>query len=218
MKAASTSSIPCRTIGGDFFDYLDVSESEFGFALGDVSGKGPPAALLAAVVQSHFVAQATVGRDPADVMARMNAALLRRAIAARFATMYFGVVAPDGRFSSCNAGQEPPVVIRRRAVHWLEAGGPVLGLLPGAQYEYETIALAEGDLVVVFSDGVTEARNVADEEFGRDRLLEAVQGCHGLRPDVVLDKLLAAVHQFALGAPQADDITALVFRYHGGHP
>ena len=112
-----------------------MNETDFGFALGDVSGKGPPAALLAAVVESNFAAQAPVSTDPADTMARINKALLRRAIAARFATMCYGVVSPDGRFSYCNAGQEPPLVIQRDGIRWLETGGPVIGLLPVATYE-----------------------------------------------------------------------------------
>jgi serine phosphatase RsbU (regulator of sigma subunit) len=206
-------SVPCRTVGGDFFDYMDVGESLFGFALGDVAGKGPPAALLAAVVQSHFGAQAPVSTDAADTMVRINKALLRRAVEARFATMCYGVVSPDGRFSYCNAGQEPPLVVGRDGVRWLETGGPVLGLLPGASYECEDVALAHGDVVVVVSDGVTEARDTGNEEFGRDRLLAAVGHCHGERAEAVLDRLLSAVNQFSAGASQADDITALVFRY-----
>jgi len=208
-------SVPCRTVGGDFYDYVDVSDTEFGFALGDVAGKGPPAALLAAVVQSNFGALASVTREPAELMTRLNLALLRRAIDARFATMCYGVATPSGEFSYCNAGQEPPLVIAKDGIRWLETGGPVLGLLPGARYEYETVTLAPGDLVIVCSDGVTEARNVANEEFGRDRLLDAMKSMHGAKPDLVLDLLLSAVNQFATGAPQADDITVLVFRYRG---
>ena len=208
-------SLPSRTVGGDFFDYLDINESDFGFALGDVSGKGPPAALLAAVVQSNFAAQAPVSSDPADTMARMNRALLRRAIDARFSTMCYGVVSPNGSFSYCNAGQEPPLVIQRDGVRWLETGGPVVGLIPFATYEYETLSLAPGDIVVIVSDGVTEARSVENDEFGRDRLLETVRLCHGLKSEAVLDLLLSAVNRFAAGAPQADDITILVLRYKG---
>ena len=107
-------SIPCRTVGGDFFDYLEIGERGFGFALGDVAGKGPPAALLAAAVQSNFVAHAPVSGEPADTMARVNKALLRRAIDARFATMFYGAVTADGRLSYCNAGQEPPLVVGRK--------------------------------------------------------------------------------------------------------
>jgi serine phosphatase RsbU (regulator of sigma subunit) len=212
----AAASIPSRTIGGDFFDYLELGDRGLGFALGDVAGKGPPAALLAAAVQSHFVAQAPVSADPADTMARINTALLRRAIEARFATMFYGAIAADGRLSYCNAGQEPPLVVRQDGLGWLETGGPVLGLLSVATYEFETVSLTPGDLVVIYSDGVTEARNRAGEEFGRDRLVDAVTGGRGDRPDGVLEGLLEAVRTFADGAPQADDITALVLRYRGG--
>jgi len=212
----AAASIPCRTIGGDFFDYLDVGERGFGFALGDVAGKGPPAALLAAAVQSNFVAQAPVSTDPADTMARINKALLRRAIEARFATMFYGAIGAEGTLSYCNAGQEPPLVVRKDRVEWLEEGGPVLGLLGIATYEYASVALAPGDLVVVCSDGVTEARNDAGEEFGRDRLVAAMTGCHGGRPEAVLEQLLESIRRFSESAPQGDDITALVLRYRGG--
>jgi sigma-B regulation protein RsbU (phosphoserine phosphatase) len=208
-------SIPCRTVGGDFFDYLEIGERGFGFALGDVAGKGPPAALLAAAVQSNFVAQAPVSNDPAEAMARVNRALLRRAIEARFATMFYGAITVDGKLSYCNAGQEPPLVVSRSGSRWLEVGGPVLGLLSIATYEYETIALEPGDLVVICSDGVTEARNRGGDEFGRDRLVDAVGQHHGARPETVLEHLMVAVKRFSEGAAQADDLTAMVLRYRG---
>src|SRR5687767_4218870 len=140
----AASSVPCRTVGGDFFDYLDLGVRGFGFGLGDVAGKGAPAA-------------------------------------------------------------------------WLAAGGPVLGLLPGATYEFDSVTLEAGDLVVICSDGVTEARNAAGEEFGRERLIEAMTGCHGAKPDAVLERLFGAVRKFSQGTPQGDDITGLVLRYRG-HP
>lgn len=211
-------SVPCRTVGGDFYDYLDMDDGGFGFALGDVAGKGPPAALLAAAVQSNFAAQAPVCRDPAEVMARVNRALLRRAIDARFATMFYGALAPDGVLQYCTAGQEPPLVVRRDRTAWLDAGGPVLGLLPAATFESEAVTLEPGDLVVVCSDGITEARNRGGEEFGRDRLVEAVRGFHGARPDSVLEHLLTIVRRFSEGTAQTDDITALVLRYRGEPP
>jgi serine phosphatase RsbU (regulator of sigma subunit) len=211
----AASSVPCRTVGGDFFDYLDLGARGFGFGLGDVAGKGAPAALLAAAVQSNFIAQAPVSSDPADTLTRVNNALLRRAIEARFATMFHGVVGPDGHLSYCNGGQEPPLVLARGGMSWLEAGGPVLGLLPGATYEFDNVTLEAGDLVVICSDGVTEARNAAGEEFGRERLIEAMEGCHGQKPDAVLERLFAAVRTFSQGTPQGDDITGLVLRYRG---
>jgi serine phosphatase RsbU (regulator of sigma subunit) len=215
MADLAAASIPCRTVGGDFFDYLDIANGAFGFALGDVAGKGPPAALLAAAVQSNFAAHAPVSASPADAMTRINKALLRRAIEARFATMFYGAITAEGMLSYCNAGQEPPLVVRADGTNWLEEGGPVLGLLNIATYAYATVPLQPGDLVVVCSDGVTEARNPAGDEFGRDRLVEALRGRHGAKPDVVLEHLLGAVKQFSQGAAQADDITLLILRYRG---
>jgi sigma-B regulation protein RsbU (phosphoserine phosphatase) len=211
----AASSVPCRTVGGDFFDYLDLGARGFGFGLGDVAGKGAPAALLAAAVQSNFIAQAPVSADPADTLTRVNNALLRRAIEARFATMFHGVVDQSGHLSYSNGGQEPPLVLRRDSICWLEAGGPVLGLLPGASYEFDSVTLAPGDLVVICSDGVTEARNAAGDEFGRERLIEAMSGCHGGKPAAVLERLFEAVRLFSQGTAQGDDITGLVLRYRG---
>jgi serine phosphatase RsbU (regulator of sigma subunit) len=212
----AAASIPCRTVGGDFFDYIDVGDRGFGFALGDVAGKGPPAALLAAAVQSNFAAHAPVSDNPADAMERINKALLRRAIEARFATMFYGAITPDGKLSYSNAGQEPPLVVRTDGrMDWLEEGGPVLGLLSIATYNYATVPLAKGDLVVVCSDGVTEARNLAGDEFGRDRLVEALRGRHGAKPEAALEQVLGAVKHFSQGAAQADDITLMVLRYKG---
>ena len=211
----AASSVPCRTVGGDFFDYLELGSRGFGFGLGDVAGKGAPAALLAAAVQSNFIAQAPVSGDPADTLTRVNNALLRRAIEARFATMFHGVVDVTGHLSYSNGGQEPPLVLKRDGISWLEAGGPVLGLLPGATYEFDSVTLDPGDLVVICSDGVTEARNAAGDEFGRERLIEAMSGCHGGKPDAVLERLFEAVRLFSQGTPQGDDITGLVLRYRG---
>ncbi|MGH9236652.1 MAG: SpoIIE family protein phosphatase [Vicinamibacterales bacterium] len=212
----AASSVPCRTVGGDFFDYLDLGSRGFGFGLGDVAGKGAPAALLAAAVQSNFIAQAPVSSDPADTLTRVNNALLRRAIEARFATMFHGVIDVTGHLSYSNGGQEPPLVLKRDdGISWLEAGGPVLGLLPGATYEFDSVTLDPGDLVVICSDGVTEARNAAGDEFGRERLIEAMSGCHGGKPEAVLERLFEAVRRFSQGTPQGDDITGLVLRYRG---
>jgi serine phosphatase RsbU (regulator of sigma subunit) len=210
-------SVPCRTVGGDFYDHLELAGGAFAFALGDVAGKGPPAALQAAAVQTNFAALAPVSGDPASAMARINAALLRRAVEARFATMFYGALEPDGVLRYSNAGQEPPLVIRGDGtVVLLETGGPVLGLLPSATYASDAVPLQRGDLVVVCSDGVTEARNPAGDEFGRERLTAALDRCHGMRPEAVVDTLMAAIRSFVAGAPQADDFTALVVRYLPG--
>ena len=209
-------SIPCRTVGGDFFDYIELPNGDFGFALGDVAGKGPPAALLAASVQSNFAAHAPIADRPSDLMDRINRALLRRAIEARFATMCYCALSSDGRLRYSNAGQEPPVVIREGGrLEPLEVGGPVLGLLSIAMYDEGDIQLFPGDVVVLFSDGVTEARDAAGTEYDRPRLLAALSEAHGHDAARVLEDVLGSVNRFSGSAPQADDITVLVLKYKG---
>ena len=209
----AAASLPCRTIGGDFYDYLEREDGAFAFALGDVAGKGPPAALLAAAAQSHFVAQATSGGDPAQTVARINGALVRRMIEARFATMFHGVLTQAGRLSYCNAGHEPPVVVTDEGVTSLETGGPILGLFGNATYASATVQLKPHDVVVIWSDGVTEALNVAGEEFGRMRLLDVIRRNRGGSVEQMVESVLEALRTFSHGAAQSDDITLLVVTY-----
>jgi serine phosphatase RsbU (regulator of sigma subunit)/pSer/pThr/pTyr-binding forkhead associated (FHA) protein len=211
----AAASLPCRTVGGDFYDYLELEGGGFSFALGDVAGKGPPAALLAAATQSHFVAQASLGADPAQTVGRINRALIRRMIEARFATLFHGVLMRDGRLSYCNAGHEPPIVVGEDGVKGLETGGPVLGLFGNARYASDSIQLKPDDLVVICSDGVTDALNVSGDHFGRTRLLDAVVACRDAAADTVLDGLLEKIRTFSRGAAQADDITVLVLKCRG---
>ena len=209
-------SVPCRTVGGDFYDYLELGGGAFAFALGDVAGKGPPAALQAAAVQTNFAALAPVSDDPAAALSKINVALLRRAVEARFATMFYGALEENGHLSYSNAGQEPPVLVQSGGqIRRLDVGGPVLGLISQASFESGSVVLERGDIIVVCSDGVTEAQNASVEEFGRDRLEDALKGCHGMQPDAVIDILMGAVRSFVNGAPQYDDITAMVVRYSG---
>ena len=210
---ACGTSIACRAIGGDFFEYIALPDGRFAFALGDVSGKGPPAALLTAMLQGIFSTQSFAPVEPAEMMARVNRALLARGIESRFATIFFGILTPDGGFTYCNAGQNPPLLCTGAGVSRLEVGGTVVGLFADARYEQEHLQLAGGDLLVMFSDGVTEAMNPADEEYGEARV-EAVVSEHRAEPtEVVLQLLLESVRQFAHGAPQNDDVTALVVRF-----
>src|SRR5262245_15030352 len=136
---AAAASIPCRSIGGDFFDYLDEPGSAFGFTLGDVAGKGPPAALMSALMQGMFAAQAHSSDGPAVAVTHINKALCRRGLESRFVTLMFGVLSVEGRLTYCNAGHNPPFVIGTNGVRRLETGGPVVGLLEFAPYDQETV-------------------------------------------------------------------------------
>jgi sigma-B regulation protein RsbU (phosphoserine phosphatase) len=209
----AAASIPCRSIGGDFYDYFDLPDSCFGFAVGDVAGKGPPAALLTALIQGVFSAQVATAASPAQLMSSVNASLIRRSIQNRFATIVYGALAPDGRLVYSNAGHNPPVLLRKNRVERLEIGGLILGLFPQAAYDEETLQLEPGDTLVIFSDGVTEAMNAASEEFGEARLLECLREHHDREPAELLRQILLAVRQFAASAVQNDDVTALVLKY-----
>jgi phosphoserine phosphatase RsbU/P len=208
-------SVPCRSIGGDFFDYVDLPDGSFGFAVGDVAGKGAPAALLTAVLQGVFAAQASSGSSPSDTLSKVNIALIRRAIESRFATGIYAIIRPGGALTYCNAGHNPPMVFTSSGLKRLEKGGLILGLFEHATFEEETVTLATGDLLVAFSDGVTEALSKTGEEYGEDRLQACVEANQSKSPQELLDAIFDSVREFTKGAVQSDDVTALVLRYEG---
>jgi phosphoserine phosphatase RsbU/P len=217
--AAAAASIPCRSIGGDFYDYVDLPGGALGFALGDVAGKGPPAALLSAMMQGIFAAQAATSDSPSQTISRVNMALYRRGIESRFVTLMYGVIAPDGRLTYCNAGHNPPLILSRSGaaptVRRLECGGPIVGLFETATFDEETVNLTSGDWLIVFSDGVSEAMSASGDEYGETRIVSCVEGHKSMEPRQLLEALFADVRDFTRGAPQSDDITAMVLRYGG---
>jgi sigma-B regulation protein RsbU (phosphoserine phosphatase) len=196
--STAAASVPCRAIGGDFFDYVDLSSGRFGFIIGDVAGKGSPAALLAAALLGMFSAEAVYHESAAALMKRLNGSLLRRAIEARFLTTFYGVLSRDGSLTYSNAGHNAPVLMTRDGVRRLETGGLILGLFEHAIFEEETVALHPGDFVIVFSDGVTEALNAAGEEFTDARLLACIQSHRGDSPQAMLDALLSDVRRVTM--------------------
>src|SRR5215471_5202675 len=209
----AASSLPCRSIGGDFYDYVDLPGGAFGFALGDVAGKGPPAALLSAMMQGIFAAQAAASDTPSQTIARVNLALYKRGIESRFVTLMYGALESDGRLTYCNAGHNPPLVVGKKGVRRLETGGPIVGLFEAAAFEEETVTLAPGDWLIVFSDGVSEALSADGEEFGEPRIIAAAEKHRDLPPSEFLQAIFSDVRAFTKGAPQSDDITALILRF-----
>ena len=209
----AATSIPCRAIGGDFFDYFTLTDGAFSFVLGDVAGKGPSAALLAAMLQGIFASNAHRVGTPALAIRAANETLFRRGIEARFATVVYVTLSCDGRLTYCNAGHNPPLLLGPSGVQRLETGGGVIGLFDDVRFDEQTLQLEPNDLLVAYSDGVTEARNVWGEEFGEERLLARVRDhCDEAAPKL-LQCVFDAVDQFSVGSAQADDVTALVMRY-----
>ncbi|MBV8207708.1 MAG: SpoIIE family protein phosphatase [Acidobacteria bacterium] len=210
---AAADSVACRTIGGDFFELIDLSSGTFGMLLGDVAGKGPPAALLAAMLQGGFTAEAQITSRPAAALARMNHALGAKSLDARFATLVYGLLTPDGHFLYSNAGHNPPFIIGHAGIRRLTVGGPVLGALPEAEYLQESVALDPGDVIVMFSDGVTEAEDALGNEFGEERLVALATAHRGRPAQEIARAVLRAVSEFTGGKPPADDITVAIAKF-----
>lgn len=205
----AAASVPCRSIGGDFFDYFTRPHGEFAWALGDVAGKGPPAALLGASLQA-ILGVSPPSAGPASILTSANQAMLRRAVPSRFATVVFATLSRDGRLTYSNAGHNPPLVVGREGHRWLRQGGTVLGMFDNVTFEEETVQLARGDRLVAFSDGITEAVSADGIEFGEDRLLSCLRSNLDLSPVALVARILEIVQQFAKGTAQNDDLTVLV--------
>ena len=202
-----------QSVGGDYYDYLEAGEGQMAFVLADVSGKGMPAALRMANLQAHLRSQlASAPRDPLRVLRQVNRMLCEGSEPGHFATLFLGVYS-DGsrRFSYINCGHNPPLCLRRDgSVEWLHATATVLGSFEDWTCTLGRTTLAAGDLLVVYSDGVTEAGH-GDQLFGEQRLLDALRG-HGEEPlDKVLARLVGRVQAFGDGAPM-DDLTLLIAR------
>ncbi len=206
--------MPCRSIGGDFFDYIDLPDGAFGFALGDVAGKGPPAALLGAMLQGSLAAQAFISAGPAATMAAVNTALVRRGIQGRFVTLFYAILYPDGRLTYCNAGHNAPMLVTSdSSVQRLDTGGMVIGLFDGTPYEEATVMLKPGDFLLTFSDGVSEAMNEAEEEYGDEGILASLAAMTETQVEPQLKHVFAGVSKFTAGAAQNDDVTAMVIGF-----
>jgi sigma-B regulation protein RsbU (phosphoserine phosphatase) len=208
---------PAQGVGGDYYDFVKTSEG-LGIAIGDISGKGIPAALLMATLQASLRAQAiAASADLATLMARLNTLIYEASPANRYATFFYGQYDPaPRRLTYVNAGHNAPLLIRTRDggvdVLRIEGGGPVVGLLPTVEYAQCTVDLATGDLLVGFTDGISEALNPQDEEWGEPRLIEVASRCRDLPPSETVERIVAAVDAFCAGAPQHDDMTLVVLR------
>jgi len=165
------------------------------------------------MIQGIFAAQLGRTLSPAALLSEVNHSLICRSVQSRFATVLYGALTPDGRLTYTNAGHNPPMLMGRTGVRRLEAGGLILGIFPDAQYEEETVVLEPGDRLVVFSDGVTEAFNVAGEDFGEERLLTCLEANRHASPQELLECVFRAVREFTVDAAAHDDVTALVLRY-----
>src|SRR5579884_1380346 len=206
--------LPCRTVGGDYYDFLPYRDGRLGLVVADVSGKGLPAALMMSSLQARVQMLLETNPDPAPALRTLNRNLAERCPLGRFITLFYGLLNPStGALTYANAGHNHPVLIRRSGeIEYLTAEGMIMGLLPSVTYQSKESMLESGDLLALYSDGVTEARNAAGEEFGEERLAEFLlqrrsQAC----PDTV-KALLEYVRAWHGDATLTDDFTVVLLR------
>ncbi len=205
--------VPTRQVGGDYFDLFPLSRGRLGFLVADVSGKGIPAALLVSTVHAAVHLQIDEAPTIADLMGRIDRHLQKYAATRKFLTCFFGVIEPDsGLLRYVSAGHNP-ALLRRAAgggSEQVKATGVPLGMFPNASWKEETVVLEPGDLLCVYTDGVTEALDAADEEFGMDRLARLLEA--PAAPPELCASIFDAVSAFAADVPQYDDQTLLLIR------
>jgi hypothetical protein len=210
----AAASIAADHVGGDFYDIFEAATGETTIVLGDVSGKGVSAALLVSVLQGAIRSSTSFQHEIA--CERINRMLCERTARARFATLFWGVFDPaSGILRYVNAGHTPPILLRsgQNRIERLDEGGPVLGLLPMARYFAGAVKIERSDTLVLFSDGVNEAANQSEEEFGEDRLQEMVLESPEAMPKELCDRLMTRVSAFASGGPAPDDRTLVVVQF-----
>jgi sigma-B regulation protein RsbU (phosphoserine phosphatase) len=207
-----------RGVTGDYYDFIPLPGQRVAIALGDVCGKGVPAAILMAALRGYLHG-ATVERqsDPRALVRALNRHLYRSAPASRFATLFYGVYDAAARsLEYVTAGHHPPVLLReeRDGGHCLrlDQGGLALGMMPDADYDSARVQLKPGDLLVAFTDGITEAMNAAGDEWGEHRLIDALEAARPDEVGLVADRVLAAAADFTRGAAQHDDMTLVAVR------
>jgi len=216
---------PAQGVGGDYYDFFELKERpgrarSLGLAIGDVSGKGISAALLMASLRASLRGMTrTSGDDLAAVMQDINQLVYEASASNRYATFFYAQYDPQQRLLSyVNAGHNAPVLLRRSPVSSEEAlrlggCGPVVGLLPDAEYQQTNLPIEPGDILLAFTDGISESMAINEEEWGEDRMITCLRNHADLPASKLLERLMDEATLFATGAPQYDDMTLLVFKF-----
>jgi len=212
-------SLPSQQVGGDYFDFLDIEGDQLGIAIADVSGKGIPAALLMANLQASLHAQVLQRGEVSEVAYRINNLLYKSTDAHMFVTFFYGILDRQrSLFTSTNAGHNPPLVFRSDGrIERLSHGGLILGFQPDVQYEQQTVMIERGEVIVLYTDGITEAADpssemVSDDLFGVEKLMDVVRDNFSRSAREIQSAILEAIADHTDNAPQFDDITLVVIK------
>ncbi|HKM91392.1 MAG TPA: SpoIIE family protein phosphatase [Candidatus Acidoferrales bacterium] len=208
--------LACLSVGGDYFDVLELPGKKHVFVVADVAGKGIPAAMLASMLQGIVATAAGFDMAPETVAMHINKYLFERSGIERYATVFLSTLDPEGNFEYVNAGHVPPLVRTSTGqVYPLTSESFPLGMFDFAEFHSSKAKLAPGDIVLIYTDGFTEAANHEGEFFGEPRLRDLLKQDPGANLDELLAKIQAVVREFTQGAPQSDDMTLLVIHYKG---
>lgn len=206
-----------KSVGGDFYDFFMIDEHRLGFVIGDVSGKGVPAAIFMAVSRTLIRATGIQGISAVDCINSVNKLLCLESVSSMFVTVFYGILdIRTGKVDYVNAGHNPPFIVTPSGINKVEmTGGIVLGVFDDFEYESKSFTLNPGDYFFLFTDGVTEAFNDKEELFSDDRLEALLKERGSISIVDVVKDTFEAVNEFSKGVPQSDDITILSLAYHG---
>jgi len=206
---------PAREVGGDFYDFFLIDPNRVGFVIADVSGKGVPAAIFMAMTRALLKSTAMKGGPPSACLQDINNALFRDNGRSMFVSVMYGVLnIHTGEIIYCNAGHNPPMLLSGGKVEPLEkVGGIVCGAIFDSTYDEKKIKLQHGNVLFLYTDGVTEAMDSDENLFSEPRLIEILQATKATSPAALIEEVFQAVETFAGDAPQADDITAMAIKF-----
>jgi sigma-B regulation protein RsbU (phosphoserine phosphatase) len=207
--------ISSKQVGGDYYDVLALPDERYVIAIGDVSGKGPPASLLMANLQATIRALVPLNLSLSELTARVNDLMCQNTGGNKFVTFFWGIIdAVTRSLTYVNAGHNYPMLFRRDGtVERLERGGMILGVLKTVlPYEEGAVELRDGDVLLLFTDGVSEAMSKQSVEYGEDRLQAVLEGCRECTPDEIIGRIHEDILRHAAGASQSDDITMMVLK------
>jgi sigma-B regulation protein RsbU (phosphoserine phosphatase) len=210
--------VPARQVGGDFYDFFLIDSNRLGFVIGDVSGKGVPAAIFMAVARTLIRATGLLGGSADDCVKYVNGVLTRQSDAAMFVTVFYGILnTATGELEYCIGGHNPAYVFsaNRPAVTLSEPTSLLVGAFEQASYESGRVTLQPGDTILLYTDGVTDATDSSDDEFTPARLEAAIDANRGAGAEHIVRHVLSELRGFTGGANQSDDITLLAVRYAG---
>jgi sigma-B regulation protein RsbU (phosphoserine phosphatase) len=206
--------LPSREVGGDYYDFIPLAGGRIGIVIGDISGKGIPAAILMSNLQATFRISALHAKSTSEAMHLVNNQIVQTTSAEKFATLFYGVFDSKARtLEYTNAGHNFPIHWNsRRSCRYLKAGGLVVGVLKDVSYQSARASLLPGDLLVFYTDGVTEARDKQEQEFGEARLLEVISRCSDRPAESMIENIFDSVTDYTGGELDSDDLTLVVLK------